>query len=659
VLKPDTANPGLWVNDAWTPGSPGTFAVIVGVSRYQHLDGSQKHFGLGQLFVSALTAFRFFTWLEKQYMRNGSPLCKCWLLLSPTPDEEKTAAGITTHALEPTFGNCDQAIQDWNVEMSQLPAAAASLSRSVFFFSGHGLEVLQDRQILLPSDYLRPGSPIDRALSTQNIARGLKALSIPLHFLFLDACRNDHNMLGQQAPLEGTKILNEPTSAAVNADCFVPIFYGSAAGTQALQPNDPNLGVSLFGEALLDGLSARGLRPDCDSGTCCIFLHRLRPFVETKICEIVRTRYNQTSSQKARVSGDQTEEPVTEVPPPTGSAPPAVPGQPPPQAAPLGLPPIIHPTIASFGEVHALFGSEQITDLWMNKARVFDFEAQYWLPKGSDIQISGLRRWEDNTAFVFDLFVPGAQFGHVYWLQIEDSVQSQAFVLPTDRSAIPRFRVEMEFQFNPGVIKRFDVSLSPDNQTCLGRIGKLWDIYNEISAHEALRRLDQILDVHLDHLEELLLRKNESPLSATVAGVILLRARRWDKLHDWLRNLANRFPEIPDGLVLWAEQCLRQPGSNHRKEAIEYFLRLDSKPLPGLVEPLGYALRQAEDFSRDPEYDNYHDAITRIHGRLAKAVTMFRPGGLLATFAGPTAELSPEILAPTKIKGKASAKATS
>jgi hypothetical protein len=40
-------------------GSSGTFAVIIGVSRYRNLDGSQACFGHGQLFVSAIIAFSF------------------------------------------------------------------------------------------------------------------------------------------------------------------------------------------------------------------------------------------------------------------------------------------------------------------------------------------------------------------------------------------------------------------------------------------------------------------------------------------------------------------------------------------------------------------------------------------------------------------------
>ena len=563
--------------------------------------------------------------------------------------------------------------------MSRLPAAAAAQSRSVFFFSGHGLEVIEDRQILLPFDYLDPGTPIDRALSTQNISRGLKALSIPLHFLFVDACRNDHNNLGHYAPLEGTKILDEPASSAVNPDCFVPIFYASAAGTQAFQPNDPKKGPSLFGEALLDGLSAKGLLPDCSSGTCCIFLHRLRPFVGDKIKDIVRTRYNQTSSQRVRVRGDQTEEPITEVPPPPpqpqpGSGGPSgpLPGEPPRRGGgpsevfkPVVLPSLqaVLPTTADWQDVHTFFGSEQITDLWIHKARVFDYESMMWMEKGLDIKVTGVRRSDDNTALQFNLSVPGAKTGRTYWLQIEDSVQAQAFVLPMDRAAISVFRVEMDFQFDPPTIKRFDVSLSLDDrdfvgQSYLGIAARLWDIYNKESANEALRAVGDIFMLHADELEDLLLHKMQSPLAAAIAGTVLLRGRQWNKLHIWLRNLANIAPEIPDGAVLWAEQCLRQPDSQHQNEAVEYFLRLASRSLPFLAEPTGYALRQAEDFLRNPALVDLHEQIAGVHKRLARAVGMFRAGGLFATFAGPASELSPFILAPTRTKGVMTASAT-
>jgi hypothetical protein len=115
--------------------------------------------------------------------------------------------------------------------------------------------------------------------------------------------------------------------------------------------------------------------------------------------------------------------------------------------------------------------------------------------------------------------------------------------------------------------------------------------------------------------------------------------RRWDKLHNWLRNLANLAPEVLDGALLWAEQCLRQPHSQGR-EAVEYLLRLGPSSLPFLAEPTGYTLRQAEDFLLNPELQDLHEQIGGIHKRLGRAVGMFRTGGLFATFAGPVTELS-------------------
>ena len=78
--------------------------------------------------------------------------------------------------------------------MQGLDSLVCEKSRSIFFFSGHGLEVTQDMQILLPSDYLSPPNRnVNMAISTYNLHYGLQALPMPEHFLFLDACRNDND----------------------------------------------------------------------------------------------------------------------------------------------------------------------------------------------------------------------------------------------------------------------------------------------------------------------------------------------------------------------------------------------------------------------------------------------------------------------------------
>jgi len=92
----------------------------------------------------------------------------------------------------------------------------------------------------------------------------------------------------------------------------------------------------------------------------------------------------------------------------------------------------------------------------------------------------------------------------------------------------------------------------------------MWEKYSSDNAVAAADEMDALF------LEEVLRGKRESPLAATIAGLVLLRARRWDKLHDWLRNLANWFPHLPDGPVLWVEQLMRQPkGSPKQVEPID------------------------------------------------------------------------------------------
>ena len=87
-LQPDPDKPGLWVNPNWKTGDGGMFALVIGVSRYEHLnDGpgapADETYGLGQLTVSALTAYRFFEWLRSGYALDGLPIAQARLLLSP------------------------------------------------------------------------------------------------------------------------------------------------------------------------------------------------------------------------------------------------------------------------------------------------------------------------------------------------------------------------------------------------------------------------------------------------------------------------------------------------------------------------------------------------------------------------------------------------
>ena len=109
-LEARTTEPGLWVNSDWQEGTPGTFAVLIGSSDYPHLAEvdapAPEIFGLGQLKVSALTAFAVFRWLTEPYWVEACPLARCWLLLAPTAEELAYEPRLAEHLTAPTFANC-------------------------------------------------------------------------------------------------------------------------------------------------------------------------------------------------------------------------------------------------------------------------------------------------------------------------------------------------------------------------------------------------------------------------------------------------------------------------------------------------------------------------------------------------------------------------
>ena len=310
-LFPDAAQQGFWVNPTVKRDDPGVFALIIGISRYDYLaDGAQpapETYGLGQLGVSALTAYRFFEWLRDGYALSGWPVAKVRLLLSPlkkgigkaTVDElEGCNSAVYNHAAEATFANCKSAIENWYAEMQVL--AASAVGRSLFFFSGHGLELKQSHQVLLPCDYLHP--PIgnfNNSISTRNLIDCLPLLQrIASHILLIDACRNDFDKL-RGRNIRGADILNDDVPGATSADCDRGVLYATASGRQAYQPKAN--GISLFGQALLDGLKTTPmpklgeapieLRPRGDASA--VEFNRLTSYMKGRVAALIKAANEQ------------------------------------------------------------------------------------------------------------------------------------------------------------------------------------------------------------------------------------------------------------------------------------------------------------------------------------------------------------------------------
>lgn len=87
-----------------------------------------------------------------------------------------------------------------------------------------------------------------------------------------------------------------------------------------------------------------------------------------------------------------------------------------------------------------------------------------------------------------------------------------------------------------------------------------------------------------DRAEEMLYSKMADPFGAVVGAYLLLRLRRFDQMRTWARNLADSWPAIPDGSIIWAWQLIHQRGAE--AEINKYLQRAAGGELPVFTEGL-------------------------------------------------------------------------
>jgi hypothetical protein len=668
-LIPSTTDgkPGLLVNPDWKPGTPGTFAVIIGVSEYLYLQGGAHYvptdetYGLGQLHVSALTACAFLNWFDLAYDAPDAPPAQCWVRLSPS-EAEREALGETLEAAAQdavtvlgaapaTMDSCEEAIGSWFGAMAELSGDAAAKSRSLFFFSGHGLEVAYESQVLLPTDYLRrPGRSVNAAISTANLSKGLQFSPVTNHLLFVDACRNDNAQL-RQFVLTGRNILNEKGAAAANADALTGILYASAAGTQTWQPREINDGLSVFGGALVRGLEGgEGIeRRGCDGQHCQIHFDPLKEFV-TKGMGDVLSAFNSQEKARVRQGGTPPNGGITRVR--EGSVAPAEEAPPPTQAQQLAERyDVVHADLqmnagGDYPSAHDIFGSERMTDIWMSSVQAYDLANGIELPR-EDIVIREVRRSSDTTAFRIAVALPSSEHGH--WLRFSDP---RGHHFATSLAGTPRhaekpvYELTIDFEMDEHTIgsssrwvSTFEARLSWLSQDPLGPIAAAWEANESQNAAIAVQKLD------VGNLLTTVMEKEEAPLSATVAATLLLRARRLDMLPpQWLDNLSDWFPMNSDANVLRGERERLKPAMEVQTSVIvSHLAQLYPRGIPRIADLLPLAWRQLGELEAGPPVPPGRvDLAERLH----RAMSFHRPGGLFAVYASLTDPLDVDLVMP-------------
>ncbi|GAB3842463.1 caspase family protein [Dactylosporangium cerinum] len=640
VARAEPGNPGLFVNPDWQPGTPGAFAVVIGVSDYPYLrDGSGWHpgdetFGLGQLYVSAATATAFFEWFSDKYDFQGTPPARCWLLLSPTA-EERAASAAAVGSAPATLENCELALQAWYAAMESNGAATAD-SRGYFFFSGHGLEVSLDAQILLPSDYLRgPGRAVNNAISTDNLLKGLASSPVPQHYLFADACRNDVASLRQYV-VQGRPILNVRAAGAANPDVLTGILYAAASGTIAWQPFKLSDGLSLFGRALIDGL--RGLAgvelQGCNAGRCEVRFNPLQTYLKNRVTQLLAD-FGSPEKARIRQGGSPPDVGVTVVvdsrspfesltgPAPVGQV----------LAARYDVTEVGLSWTPADGEVsaHRIFGSEHMSEIWMRHVHASDLRTG----ASALVVVREVHRSDNTQAYRVVLELPPAPDGH--WLCLDDPGRGGrrfAVALPDDSMTAPLYELTMDFEFDDSGIRwisAVEARLALSNRSRLGELARMWSRYELANAADAAHELDT------SGLLQMVFDKVKSPLAATVAATLLFRARRYDLLPvSWLANLTTWFMWNTDAAVLWAAH------PDYRREVDPDRLPLLELKLPYLAEVLQMAWRLLSDLGPDD------DPPWRLQAQVHRAMSVHRPGGLFAVYSGPAQDLGSDLVRPRR-----------
>jgi hypothetical protein len=541
-----------------------------------------------------------------------------------------------------TLANCELAIQSWSTAMEQDTGTAASASRSFFFFSGHGLEVSLDAQVLLPSDYLRrPGRSVNDAISTGNLLRGLASSPVSDHLLFADACRNDVPELGEYI-VEGRKILNERMARNANPDAVSGILYAAASGTETWQPRELDDGCSLFGTALLQGLGGdeRIERMRCDGAHCEIQFAPLQSFVKARMAELL-VEFSSPEKARVRQGGSPPDGGITLVA--DGPQPP--PGQISPVPALAARFDVTYSDLAwtpggDYEFAHNLFGSERMTDVWTWGIEVHDLETGDRVPRDG-VVVREVRRSSDTKTYAVSVELPRTTSGH--WLALTDPrgrrfATSLAADPNTGDSLIYDLALDFEFddrEAQPDSSRRwisaFEARLSPLNDGLLGRMAEIWNTYDTRNVAAAVGEL-------LPELQEIVRAKLASPLASTVAAVLLRRAGRLDLIPSrWLENLSEWFPDNPDGPVLRIEQdrqaAARQGDEEGKGVLLEQTGLLVRRGLPRLSELVPVAWRQLSDLAATAPLSREKELYLE---NLETAMKYYRPGGLFAVYASAT-----------------------
>jgi len=597
------------------------------------LDGSAGSLGLHGLFASALTAFTFFRWLTETYHSPETPVASCRLLLSPTAEELSIAAEL---APVPTadFATCQSSIRAWYAEMNALPSRTLERSKAIFFFSGHGSQITKRSQLLLPSDYLDGTPDYDLALSTKNLSDGLGPLGLRGEYFFIDACRS---RLPWPGSVKGAQILDADVEVrAFNNDYERVLLYATKAGRETWQPNDPSDDISIFGRALLEGLTQASVDDECDPGF--LSADTLHPFVAERASDLMQERTGRAVPRSVVKDGPfytgcfcarrpfQTSWWVAES---RDSRPPDTMPEYAEIIARGSATRVRLDEATDFGTAYPMLQSETLTEMWRGK-QVHGLE---------EVDASGVITVEASSVATVRQAGMVVEGGNAFAMEFVAEGQSAlALELSADRhwfALLPRQEVflrayQVHFSREDDTLSRFELGLADEQSD--GDLERLLPIVRGTSR-EFRRALEDLEDGALSAA---------GPVKAVLVAVVLARHRLFEG-QPWLDlgDLADAASTAtPDVLVLLAERERRGGRVGPFYGTVEAAL---SRGVPRMADPFEMLLEQLDFVDRrknagDPQAVALSD-LPDVQA-IRELELFYKPGGLFTAFEVPSGQAS-------------------
>jgi hypothetical protein len=132
--------------------------------------------------------------------------------------------------------------------------------------------------------------------------------------------------------------------------------------------------------------------------------------------------------------------------------------------------------------------------------------------------------------------------------------------------------------------------------------------YLESGAVGAARRVGPSI---VEDAAEALRKKRDDPFGASIAGYFLLSAKKLGR-QDWMKNLADWFPTLADGAVIYAVSLLREEGAERRADAREYLLEAVRRGLPTYTIGLRFLFDSLQYLARDETDEPVAAALARV-----------------------------------------------